>query len=182
MWLVVADLPVIAGYLAWEHSSTPNVGLSASAQAQLRKQISADGPLRAKSPDPAEPSSLRGKKPRTQMALRLLRPPKWEPDLMDYYLWRLPPLGSGGGDGRVFLLQGLGLVSGQLWRGFWSSVGHSPQPVPSSLKRPKKLRVPGRKLSPPDPLLMTLCLAELCEPGCWQNGTSNRHGLMVACY
>ena len=39
--------------------------------------------------------------------------------------------------GRGFLLQGLGLVSGQLWSGLWSSVGHSPQPVPSSLTGPR---------------------------------------------
>ena len=40
-------------------SPAPSLSLPASAQAQLKRQISAAGALRGRSPDPAEPLSLR---------------------------------------------------------------------------------------------------------------------------
>lgn len=181
MWLVVADLPVIAGYLALGAFSTPNVGLSASAQAQLgsKSQLAApSGP----SPRPAEPSSLRGKKPRAQMALGSSGHPNgsqisWTTTYGDCHCHQVLEVR----DGREFFC-----FKALAW-----SVGScgevlelcrtQPSACPQLLQRPKAWG-PRRKLRSTDPLLMTLCLAELCEPICWQNGTSNRHGLMVACY
>ena len=57
----------------------PSLGPPASAQAQLRRQASAGGTLRARSPGPAQPSSLRDPGTRTQPALRLLSSVQFSP-------------------------------------------------------------------------------------------------------
>ena len=124
-----------------------------------------------------------GREPRTQQALRLIRPPKREPDLMDYYPWRLPlPLGPGGGDGER-------LSASRPWPGQWAAVERAlelcrtqPSACPQLTHRPKAWGPQGESCDQPDPLLMTLPRGTLRA---WQNGTSNRHAngywLMVAC-
>ena len=107
----------------------PSLGLPAGAQAQLSRQISAGGALSARSPDHAQPSSLRepgAQEPAGPQAPQAtqtgagsrglrpmetaagIRPQRWE--------W---------GRGSL-LLQGLSPASGRPWRGLWSSAGHVP--------------------------------------------------------
>ena len=51
-------VPALTSYPVLERPA-PSLGPPTSAQAQLRRQISAGGSLRARSPEPAQPSSLR---------------------------------------------------------------------------------------------------------------------------
>ena len=125
-----------------------------------------------------------GKEPRTQKALRLLRPPKWEPDLMDYYPWRPPlPLGSGGGDGgEAFCFKALAWSVGSCGAGS-GALQDTALSLSPAHSQAQGLRVPGRKLwSTRSTSHDTLPHGTLRA---WQNGTSNRHangcGLMVAC-
>ena len=114
--------------------------------ARLTRQLSAGGTLRARSPDPAQPSPLR------------------EPDAQDPAgpqapkaaqtgagVLRLGPLETATvirsqrwGEGRGSLPpQGLGPASARPRRGLWNPAGHSPQPAPGPPSSPTGPRPQG---------------------------------------
>ncbi|XP_026938903.1 uncharacterized protein [Sagmatias obliquidens] len=126
----------------------PSLHPLASAEAQLKRQISVAGSLRARSPDPAQPSSLRepgAQDPAGPQASRVAQ--------MQAGLHGLRPMETattirsqswGWGRGSL-LLQGLGPARGLLWPGLQSPAGHSLPPVPGvpQLARQPEARGPG---------------------------------------
>ena len=126
-------LPMQASYPAREHLSSIQSRSSHSAEAQLRRQISAGSTLRARSSDTVQVTSLR--EPGTQDPVGPLAPQytQMRAGPLDCDPWReLPPLGLGGGDqGEVrCCFKDWAQPMDKLWWGLWSSVAHSPQSVP----------------------------------------------------
>ena len=138
----------------------------------LKRQISAGGSLRPRSPDPAQPPSLREPgaqdptSPQAPQATQMARARSHRLHPMQtaavislqrqgWGIGSLPP-------------QGLGPASGRPWRGLWSPAGHSPQPVPwAPLAHPLargqvSWRAPGRRLGSVS--YLTLCLTTTTPP------------------
>ncbi|XP_029079381.1 collagen alpha-1(XXVIII) chain-like [Monodon monoceros] len=157
----------------------PSLHPPASAEAQLKRQISVAGSLRARSPDPTQPSSLRepgAQDPAGPQASRVAQ--------MQAGLHGLRPMETattirsqswGWGRGSL-LLQGLGPARGLLWPGLRSPAGHSLPPVPGvpQLARQPEARGPGgARGEPRSASHHTVCHEDPCKADSWQRGTSN---------
>ena len=112
----------------------PSLGLPTSAQAWLKRQISVSGSLRARSPDPAQLSSLG--EPGTQAPTGPQAP--WATQTVGARSPRLCPTQTaaaiksqrqGWGRGSP-PCQGLGPASGRSGRGLWRPAGHTPSVSP----------------------------------------------------